>query len=167
MEQAKVGDLLACNCKGGPHKIVMGSPSSILDGMPVARVGDKCSCGATITSGLNWFLVDGQPVAIDGSTTSCGGKVIANSSSKTGIPGNSIRSSFSNSNSIIKNKYNEKIRILDPRGIPFSYQNYAIVRHNGIKEHGQTDKDGLTHLVQDHESPERIKIILIVEDKTL
>ncbi|KKO10102.1 hypothetical protein LCGC14_0026340 [marine sediment metagenome] len=163
MDQAKVGDLVACSCKGGPHKVVEGANSSTLDGMPVSRVGDKCSCGATITSGLGWFLIEGQPAAIDGSTTSCGGKVIASSSSKTGVPTGSERSSLSNLNSIIKNKYNEKIKLLDPRGIPFSYQKYAIVRQDGTKEYGQTNGEGVTHLVQGHDSPEKIKVLLVMK----
>lgn len=125
MDQAKVGDLVACSCKGGPHKVVEGANSSTLDGTPVARVGDRCSCGATITSGLGWFLIEGLPAAIDGSTTSCGGKVIASSSSKTGAPTGSERSSLSNLKNITKNKYNEKLKLLDPRGIPFAYQKYV------------------------------------------
>ncbi|WP_221885446.1 PAAR domain-containing protein [Vreelandella populi] len=162
MDQAKVGDLVACSCKGGPHKVVEGATSSILGGMPVARVGDKCSCGATITSGLGWFLIEGQSAAIDGSTTSCGGEVIASSSSKTGVPAGSDRSTISNLNSILKNKYNEKLRLLDPRGIPFAYQNYAIVRQDGTKEYGKTNGEGVTHLVKDHNSPEKIKVLLIM-----
>lgn len=163
MDQAKVGDSVACSCKGGPHKVIEGTSLSILDGMSVARVGDRCSCGATITSGLDWFLIDGQPAAIDGSTTSCGGKVIANSSSKTGVPAISARNSLSKLNSLIKHKYNEKLKLIDPRGIPFSYQKYAIVRQDGTKEYGQTNAEGLTHLVQDHNSPEKIKILLVME----
>lgn len=163
MDQAKVGDSVACSCKGGPHTVIEGTSFSILDGMPVARVGDKCSCGATITSGLGWFLIDGQPAAIDGSTISCGGKVIANSSSKTGAPVYSATVSLSNLNRLPKYKYNEKLKLLDPRGSPFSYQKYVIVRQDGTKEHGQTNDEGLTHLVQDHIFPEKIKVLLVME----
>lgn len=31
--------------------IVVGDPTLIVDGAPVARHGDKCACGATLTSG--------------------------------------------------------------------------------------------------------------------
>ena len=47
-------------------------------GIPVARVGDKCSCpkkghdNCVIASGNPKFIVDGKPVAFDGDVTSCG-----------------------------------------------------------------------------------------------
>lgn len=163
MDQAKVGDKVVCSCKGGPHTIVQGAKFNTLDGVPVARVGDKSSCGATITSGLSWFMVEGSPAAIDGSTTSCGGKVIASCSSHTGSPSSYTADLISASTSILK-KYNEKIKLVDPRGIPFAYQKYIIIRSNGNQEHGKTDQNGVTHLVKDHDSPEKIKILLVIKE---
>ncbi|UYG08299.1 PAAR domain-containing protein [Halomonas sp. M4R1S46] len=86
MDLAKVGDRVACQCKGGPHSIISGASTASVDGIPVARVGDKSSCGAAITSGAGWYSVDGAPAAIHGSTTSCGGHVEAASTVTTGSP---------------------------------------------------------------------------------
>jgi len=46
---ARVGDQVSCPLPGhGPGTIVSGDASLIVDGKPVARHGDKTSCGATL-----------------------------------------------------------------------------------------------------------------------
>lgn len=46
---ARVGDQVTCPKKGhGTTVIVSGDPTMIIDGMPAARHGDKCACGATL-----------------------------------------------------------------------------------------------------------------------
>ena len=64
MDLAKLGDKVACSCKGGPHHIVSGASNAMVDGIPIARVGDKSSCGATITAGVAWYPIEGAPAAI-------------------------------------------------------------------------------------------------------
>lgn len=63
---------------GGP--IISGQSPCTVDGVPVAVVGDKCSCEAggpdTIVSGSSAMTIDGQPVAWVGSDTAHGGKVV-------------------------------------------------------------------------------------------
>lgn len=86
MDLAKIGDKVVCNCKGGPHKIVSGASTVFVDDIPAARIGDMSSCGATITTGVDWFEIEDKPAAINGSQTSCGGKVITGSSVTTGSP---------------------------------------------------------------------------------
>ena len=50
----------------------------LVDGKPVARVGDKCTCpekghdGCTIAEGNLLFTVDGIAVAFSGHKTTCG-----------------------------------------------------------------------------------------------
>ena len=73
---AKLGDQVACSCKGGPHRIVSGSTTTMLRGIPVARVGDRSSCGASIVAGTGKFKIRGAEVALNGSKTSCGGTVV-------------------------------------------------------------------------------------------
>lgn len=57
-------------------KVVEGSENMIIDGKPVARVGDKVSCpihgDTTIDSGSPTYIVDGKPTARDGDKTACG-----------------------------------------------------------------------------------------------
>jgi uncharacterized Zn-binding protein involved in type VI secretion len=62
----------------GPGVVVTGSPTSILNSRPVARVGDLVSCGATIITGSAIASLDGgQPIARLGDVTSHGGTLIA------------------------------------------------------------------------------------------
>ncbi|WP_089658592.1 PAAR domain-containing protein [Franzmannia pantelleriensis] len=84
MDLAKLGDKVACSCKDGPHRIVSGASNAMVDGIPIARVGDKCSCGATITDGVAWYPIEGAHAAIHGSATSCGGQVITGCSTEVG-----------------------------------------------------------------------------------
>lgn len=74
-----VGDRVICNCPGGPHTIVSGSPTNFFHGISMCRVGDKSSCGVTIITGSERFtmLGAGRLAALDGSLTSCGGYVQA------------------------------------------------------------------------------------------
>lgn len=46
---ARLGDKVTCPQKGhGTCAIVSGDPTVIIDGMPVARDGDKTACGAVL-----------------------------------------------------------------------------------------------------------------------
>ncbi|MDD5707398.1 MAG: PAAR domain-containing protein [Kiritimatiellae bacterium] len=79
-----------------PNVIRLGDPTShggqvtsasasqfIVDNLPVARVGDKCSCPlpghavCTIVEGDPNHLIDGVPVAYHGHKTSCGASLIS------------------------------------------------------------------------------------------
>lgn len=54
-----------------------------VQGIPVACVGDACSCpipghaGCTITTGSPHHRVDGKSIAFDGDSLSCGAKLIS------------------------------------------------------------------------------------------
>lgn len=61
----------------GPGTVISGSPVCSLHGRPVARVGDKISCGATITTGSSTVLIDDGKAAVRmGDTTDHGGTLI-------------------------------------------------------------------------------------------
>lgn len=68
---ARVGDKHLCP-QHGPNVIIEGG-SGTVDGLAVARVGDKCACGGVILEGKPGAIMDGKPVAYLGSKTSCGG----------------------------------------------------------------------------------------------
>lgn len=64
--------------------VVQGSPQSTVDGIPIARVGDKVTCpkrghgGTTvIVSGDPTCIIDGQPAARHGDTTACGATLLS------------------------------------------------------------------------------------------
>lgn len=65
-------------------KVTSASASHItVDGLPVARVGDPCSCpipghsGCTIAEGDSTHTVDGIPVAYHGHKTTCGAALVS------------------------------------------------------------------------------------------
>lgn len=64
-------------------KVETGASNFDVDGRPVARVGDRCSCphdghdNCVIVEGDPNFVVDGRAVAFDGHKTSCGATLIS------------------------------------------------------------------------------------------
>lgn len=66
---ARVGDLVKCP-KCGIGVILKGSITQMVDGRPIARLGDRHSFGKII-SGSKHFLVDGRPAARIGDRVSC------------------------------------------------------------------------------------------------
>jgi uncharacterized Zn-binding protein involved in type VI secretion len=61
--------------------VVEASQHSDIDGVGIARMGDKVSCSmhgtAVIASGDATLIIDGKPAARDGDKTSCGAVLIA------------------------------------------------------------------------------------------
>ncbi|MCE8003978.1 PAAR domain-containing protein [Billgrantia ethanolica] len=156
MDLAKIGDKVSCSCRGGPHHIVSGAPTSRVDGIPIARVGDKSSCGATITAGVSWYNVDGSPAAIHGSATSCGGQVITGCSTEVGSP----RASAASLLTELPKRYNERFRLVNAAGEPVAGVEYLIVRPSGEQIRGVSDPQGLTRLVPEHDNPETLKVYI-------
>ena len=69
---ARVGDQHICgNPKHAPSTIVSGG-EALVEGQRVARVGDRCGCGAVIIEGSRYCTDTGQAVAYSGSATQCG-----------------------------------------------------------------------------------------------
>lgn len=54
---ACVGDKVKCPRHGDDETIVSGDASLLIDGKPVARHGDKTSCGATLIASQSATLV--------------------------------------------------------------------------------------------------------------
>lgn len=72
----RLGDKLS---HGG--SVIEASPHSDIDGVGIARIGDKASCSkhgtVTIVSGDPSLIIDGKPAARDGDKTSCGAVLVA------------------------------------------------------------------------------------------
>lgn len=78
---ARLGDKHICPIHG--TNVIVSAPSrSTCDGKPIATVGDKTACGATIISGSPACTVDGRPAATMGSKTSHGGVIVQGSASR-------------------------------------------------------------------------------------
>lgn len=60
----------------GTGTVTSGADNFRVNGKPVARIGDKTSCGAVINSGSPTFHIEGQPVARVGDTTDHGGSLV-------------------------------------------------------------------------------------------
>lgn len=75
---ARLGDTHACPLHG-TNAIIQGG-TAMVDGRLIARVGDKCACGAVIISGASHATCDGRPIAHQGSKTSHGGVIVTGSS---------------------------------------------------------------------------------------
>lgn len=87
MLAARMGDRVLCFCHGTPGSIISGSPDTIIENSPAARVGDLCSnCKGPpnpIIQGNPKTLINNRPAAHLGSAVVCG--LVASSASKTVI----------------------------------------------------------------------------------
>lgn len=158
MEQAKLGDQVACPCKGGPHRIVSAASTTFVDGVPAACVGDRSSCGASIVTGLDWYTIEGAAAAIHGSQTSCGGVVIASASAVTGQP--SGGESASSLLGIQPPRYNRRVVLRDEYGSPLANQPYRLVLESGETKEGETNAEGEADLM-DSELAAKVVDVLI------
>lgn len=63
--------------------VVSASPTTMINGIHVARLGDRVTCpkpghgSVTIVEGDPSWLIDGRPVALEGHKTSCGASLIS------------------------------------------------------------------------------------------
>ena len=143
MEQAKLGDQVACPCNGGPHRIVSAVSTTFVDGLPVARVGDRSSCGASIVTGLDWYPIEGAAAAIHGSKTSCGGIVIAAASAVTGQPPSGARGA--SASFLPSAQFDEHFILSDSdTGLPLPNRPYKLMTASGKIIEGTTDENGKT-----------------------
>lgn len=76
---ARLGDTHDCPLHG-KNAIVSGG-AGMVDGRPVARLGDACACGGVIIEGSSQSTDGGQPIAYQGCKTSCGGVITSGSPS--------------------------------------------------------------------------------------
>lgn len=83
---ARVGDTHICGNPNHPPNVIVAGGSQIVDGKPVARVGDACACGCTITSGSSQASDGGRAIAYLGSSTSSGGSIVSGSGSVKVLP---------------------------------------------------------------------------------
>ncbi|HFK2919730.1 TPA: PAAR domain-containing protein [Stenotrophomonas maltophilia] len=74
----------------GGGRVITGSPVTDIEGMAVARVGDKATCPkhqcvATIVSGDITLTFEGQPVARHGDRLSCGCSLMSGKQSRVHV----------------------------------------------------------------------------------
>ncbi|QBG94301.1 PAAR domain-containing protein [Xanthomonas oryzae] len=84
----------------GGGRVITGSGETEVEGLPVARVGDKATCPKhkgvfAIVEGDLTIMVDGQPVALDGAHLACGCTVTTQRQSITYLDSGVARGSAS------------------------------------------------------------------------
>lgn len=128
-------------CTGGPFAIVTGAPDFVCNGRPVARHGDKTSCGAS--------LISGQVV----STWS------AERSAATVLPSSGIGSVPTTETQ--SEKYGKRFLVTNSEtGEPLANRKFIAAVGNATRE-GATDDDGYAHV--DAKAGESIQLHLIFE----
>lgn len=160
--------------------VITGSALTLVNGIPVARKGDKVQCQkckkvVTIVTGDPAFVIDGAPVARAGDMTSCGSKLIAiqqafaESDFDVGgieppAPLQFPKSEASNSFVDNNESYNDKFQLLDKvTQRPLSHVKYRLDYDNKSIE-GQTDVEGFTETIEASYSAEVIIYLLIDEE---
>ena len=83
---ARVGDTHICGNPNHPPNSIVAGGSQMVDGKPVARMGDPCGCGCTITSGSGQATDGGKGIAYLGSSTSSGGSIVSGSATTKVMP---------------------------------------------------------------------------------
>jgi uncharacterized Zn-binding protein involved in type VI secretion len=74
---ARLGDRVTCSkCGKGMGRILTGSYTHLIEGRPIARLGDLTTCGPIVT-GSYTHLIEGRPIARLGDRTACGGVIIS------------------------------------------------------------------------------------------
>jgi len=84
-----LGDLGSDHEGFPPTPVIAGSPDVLIDGKPVARLGDPLAPHSkpkhsphprTIAGGSSTVVINGSPAAVTGSAISCGGVAIGSGS---------------------------------------------------------------------------------------
>ncbi|QLH67077.1 type VI secretion system PAAR protein [Aeromonas veronii] len=155
MKAAIVGNIGTDHDGFKPTKITAGSPDVMIDGMPVARVGDPLEPHdkpnnpphpRAIDSGISNILINGKPIAMTGAAIDCGGVIIGDSSV---IVGNMSVSANSQSSVgfIPPLSFDEQIQLM-AAGKPVSDYPYYAINDAGEVISGRTDSAGLTKRIK-------------------
>lgn len=149
-------------------KVVSATSHMIVGGVPVARLGDKCTCpkhghnNCVIVEGDPNWTIDGVPVALEGHKISCGAVLIssmpnagrvydesgAGSSNQTTMATKPARDErFSFDVAPEKREFDQWFHVLDQDGNPLSDIDVVLVVPNGQKAKLQTDRNGRTPVV--------------------
>jgi uncharacterized Zn-binding protein involved in type VI secretion len=155
MKAAIVGNIGTDHDGYKPTKIIAGSPDVLIDGIPVARVGDPLEPHdkpnnpphpRSITSGISNILVNGKPIAMTGAAIDCGGVIIGNCSVTVGTTFSSGggQGSAALAPSIV---FDEQVQVM-AAGKPISDYPYYAINGSGDVISGRTDDSGLTKRIK-------------------
>lgn len=177
--------VIGCPTTGG-GKVISGNNMFLIEGIPVACVGDKATCPkhktvSTIISGDPHMQIFGKSAARVNDSLSCGCKLLPkqnlvvqdNGSSPVSKTTTSAMTSQQQQDSLVsENKELHKIQfqVMDhTTNKPLSEILYELYNKDSgeLLVRGYTDKSGMTALYNSQYSPESIEIITIDLSKTL
>lgn len=146
-------------CKGDKTThggtVLEGDESSVVEGRPIARVGDKVLCPrckrvTTIIQGDSAFIVSGRAIAYEGCATSCGAKLISSQRlfgrEEFDVSETATAQEIPEADNRIQ-KYHEFFIIHDHLDQPKPNVMYRITTEDGEVFEGLTDHQGRTEEV--------------------
>lgn len=146
-------------------RVITGSSRTDIDGMSVARVGDKATCPTlhqgefAIVEGDITTTIDGQPVALHGSALACGCRVLPTQQTRVYVitnggdgrtlagnarPTTELTSALQRAASPSPRTFDQAIRFVGSRGNPLAELPYTLYLDDGRAVSGTTDAQGGT-----------------------
>ncbi|MCH7314813.1 PAAR domain-containing protein [Acinetobacter sp. ANC 3882] len=163
--------VIGCPTTGG-GQVISGNNSFLIEGIPIACVGDKATCPkhktvSTIITGDPYMQVIGKAAARVNDSLSCGCKLLPKQNLVVQDNGSSVGNGSQQSNtqpqqdSFLSNKkaFKAQFEFLDQSGnTPLEYFYYLLTLPNGEKIEGITDKQGKTKITEIGFKPEDVKV---------
>jgi len=171
---------IGCPTSGG-GQVISGNSMFLIDGIPVACVGDKATCPthkivATIVSGDPCMQIFGKAAARVNDSLSCGCKLLPQQNLVVQDNGGGSSQSAATTNTVAQDsfvedkpkKYGIQFQLKDEKthkvfsDIPYS----IIYKKDGKVETGWTDKEGKTHVIN-AATPDEVEFQTIDASKPL
>lgn len=162
---------IGCNTTGG-GKVITGNNTFLVDGIPIACIGDKATCPkhktvSTIITGDPYLQVMGKSVARVNDVLSCGCKILPKQNL---VVGDTKKSNSSSNLQLVNNlissttSYSKKFQIVDDLDkTPLGNIYYEIITQKN-KYYGTTDQNGYTELIEEDSLSELTINILCMDD---
>lgn len=161
--------VIGCPTTGG-GQVISGNSSFLVEGIPIACVGDKATCPkhktvATIITGDPYMQVLGKAVARVNDSLSCGCKLLPKQNLVVGAtgPSNGSSSPINNGSSAFTKtkKYSGQYQLLNEiDGKPMANVQYNIKYPDGRIIEGTTDAEGFTQKLAETDQADQIEITL-------
>ncbi|MDQ1209790.1 putative Zn-binding protein involved in type VI secretion [Acinetobacter baylyi] len=164
---------IGCPTTTGGGQVISGNSMFLIDGIPVACMGDKASCPthkvvATIVSGDPYMQIFGKAAARVNDLLSCGCKLLPKQNLVVQDNGGSTGSTASSTNNFQPNQikeFGQKFLIVDESSSePLANVHYEIHKEGSLFSKAVTDEQGYTQFISGAEN-EEIELKIVVEDK--
>ncbi len=127
----------------------------------------KCKCWSTVIKSHDHVIIDGKPVAYVGDKLTCGATIQPQQSHVVGESGNYYGGSLNSSSYLAKGLtlYSGQYQLVNnSNNQPYSNVKYIVTYADGRTIEGVTDENGMTEKLESTENSEDIKIQLFEAD---